>query len=52
MDYDDALDYEPTDDEIKAEIARHGLDWDDFMNEVARPDEGYTGSDVLAWLGY
>ena len=52
MDYDQALDYEVTDQEIKDELARHGQTWSEFTQDVPRPDEGYLGGDVLDWLGY
>lgn len=52
MDYDAALDYEPTDQEIDVELRRHGSNWAEFTRDNPRPVDGYSGADVLNWLGY
>lgn len=37
--------------EARHEIARHGMNWDDFTAECGDSDR-YNGADVLGWLGY
>jgi hypothetical protein len=51
MSYDDAIEAVVTKREAIAEIKDHGLDPQDFFDEVGRKEE-YTGLDVLSWLGY
>jgi hypothetical protein len=51
MSYDDAIESVVTRREAIAEIKAHGLDPQDFFDEVGRKEE-YIGLDVLSWLGY
>ncbi len=57
MDYDEAQDYIPSNDEIDKLIRQHRADPDEFRAEIASGYLEYvhtpiTGGDVLAWLGY
>jgi len=51
MSYDDAIEATVTRREAMREIKAHGLDPQDFFDEVGRKEE-YIGLDVLSWLGY
>ena len=53
MSIEQVFDEEPTVSRAEArhEIARHGLDWQDFTAECGDSVE-YNGADVLGWLGY
>lgn len=48
---EDAMEAEVTKAEAKAEIKKHKLEWNDFIEEVG-DKELYSGSEVLEWLGY
>jgi hypothetical protein len=37
--------------EVKRERARHGLRWQDFVDDVGEKSM-YTGEEILNWLGY
>ena len=52
MDYEQAKEYTPTRTELEREIRQHGADPQEFYREVREPKHGYTGADVLVWLGY
>jgi hypothetical protein len=49
--YDEAVDMIVTQKEARAEVKRHGGDWEDFVADVGDKPT-YTGEEVLAWLGY
>ena len=51
MSFDDAIEAVVTKREAIAEIKAHGLDPQEFFDEVGRKEE-YVGLDVLSWLGY
>lgn len=51
MSYDDAIEATVTKREAIAEIKAHGLDPQDFFDEVGKKEE-YIGLEVLSWLGY
>ena len=51
MSYDDAIAATVTKREAIAEIKAHGLDPQDFFDEVGKKEE-YIGLEVLSWLGY
>jgi len=49
--YEEAVEAEVSADEARREIEKHGLEWQDFLNDVGMKDL-YTGQEVLDWLGY
>tara|TARA_R110002167_G_scaffold87625_2_gene236636 strand:+ start:1435 stop:1599 length:165 start_codon:yes stop_codon:yes gene_type:complete len=49
--YEDALEITLTAVQVKREIEKHSLSFNDFINEVG-DKESYKGSEVLNWLGY
>jgi hypothetical protein len=49
--YEEAVEAEVTADQARREIEKHGLEWQDFLNDVGMKDL-YTGQEVLDWLGY
>ena len=51
MTYEEALVINVTKSEALAEIRKHGIDPNEFLEEVG-DREDYAGADVLAWLGY
>lgn len=51
MDYEDAIESTVSRKEAMQEIARHSLDWEDFIREEG-DEETYPGKVVLDWLGY
>ena len=51
MTYDEAIETIVTRGEAAAEIAAHGIDFSEFVEEYGDREE-YRGADVLAWLGY
>ena len=50
MSFDDAIEAVVTKREAIAEIKAHGLDPQEFFDEVGRKED-YIGLDVLSWLG-
>jgi len=50
MDFQEAMDYEPTRAEATRELEKHGATWGDFVAETG--NEKPTGQDILNWLGY
>jgi hypothetical protein len=51
MTYDEAIEATITKREALAEIKAHGIDPEEFLEEMGNHDI-YAGADVLAWLGY
>ena len=51
MTYEQAIEAVVTRREAIDEIAAHGLDFSDFVEEYGNREE-YQGADVLDWLGY
>lgn len=51
MTYVEALETTISQTVARREVENHGLDWQDFIDEVGNRAE-YLGSDVLNWLGY
>jgi hypothetical protein len=51
MTYEEALVINVTKSEALAEIRKHGIDPNEFLEEMGDHDT-YAGADVLAWLGY
>lgn len=51
MTYEQAIEATVTRDEALAEIAAHGIDFSEFVEEYGDREE-YEGADVLGWLGY
>ena len=51
MTYEEALVINVTKAEALAEIRKHGIDPNEFLEEVGDREE-YAGADVLGWLGY
>jgi hypothetical protein len=51
MTYDEAIETAVTKLEALAEIEKHGIDPEDFLEDMGNHDT-YAGADVLAWLGY
>ena len=51
MTYEQAIEIAVTKAEALAEIRKHGIDPDEFLEEMG-DHEDYAGADVLAWLGY
>jgi hypothetical protein len=51
MTYDEATEATVTKLEALAEIEKHGIDPEEFLEEMGNHDI-YSGADVLAWLGY
>jgi len=50
--YEEAKQFDDiTKEEAVREIENHGLEPNDFFNEVGHA-EPYTGEEVLGWLGY
>ena len=49
--YEEAMEAEVSADEARREIEKHGLSWQDFLNDVGMKDM-YIGQEVLDWLGY
>jgi hypothetical protein len=49
--YEEAVEAEVSADEARREIEKHGLEWQEFLNDVGMKDL-YTGQEVLDWLGY
>ena len=52
MDYEEAMEYRPSKQEVDAEIRKHGLDPEDFWGGYYGQPSEVTGGDVLDWLGY
>ena len=52
MDYEEALEYRPTEAEVNEEIRKHGLDPEDFWGSYYGQPSEVTGEQVLGWLGY
>lgn len=40
-----------TPNEARAEIEKHNMEWQDFLDDVGMKDT-YTGEEILGWLGY
>lgn len=51
MNQDEAWLANVTREQARSEIARHHCDWHTFIAEVG-DKPGYTGAEVLSWLGY
>lgn len=51
MTYEQAIDATVTKREALAEVEAHGVDPEEFLEELGNRDT-YAGADVLAWLGY
>ena len=51
MTYEEALEITVTQSEAIAEIRKHGIDSNEFLEEMGCRDT-YAAADVLAWLGY
>jgi hypothetical protein len=51
MTYDEAIEATVTKAEAFAEIRKHGIDPNEFLEEMG-DRETYAGGDVLSWLGY
>jgi hypothetical protein len=51
MPYEEALEATVSAQEARDEIKAHGLDFEDFADEVGWREE-YEGAEVLAWIGY
>ena len=50
--YDEAMaGFEVTKEEARREVEKHGIDWEEFVDEMGRID-CYDSAEVLAWLGY
>ena len=50
--YDEAMaGFEVTEKEARREVEKHGIDWQEFVEEMGRRD-CYDSAEVLAWLGY
>ncbi|MES2187975.1 MAG: hypothetical protein V4505_25715 [Pseudomonadota bacterium] len=51
MDYEEATEATVSRAEAKREIAKHGCDFAEFLDDVG-DRTAYNGGQVLAWLGY
>jgi hypothetical protein len=51
MTYEQAIEITVTKSAALAEIRKHGIDPNEFLEEMG-DRETYAGADVLAWLGY
>lgn len=50
--YDEAMaGFEVSETEARREVEKHGIDWQEFVEEMGRRD-CYDSAEVLAWLGY
>lgn len=50
--YDEAMaGFEVSEKEARREVEKHGIDWQEFVEEMGRKDY-YDSAEVLAWLGY
>jgi hypothetical protein len=51
MTYEEALTINVTKAQALAEIRKHGIDPNEFLEDMG-DHEDYDGAEVLAWLGY
>lgn len=52
MSYEDAMEMDDiSPEDARREIARHKLDWSEFVKDVGQKPK-YTGAEILGWLGY
>ena len=50
MDYENAIEYTPTNEEICIELKKHGITVDEFLADFG--NKQVTGKQLLDWLGY
>ena len=52
MTYEEAMEgYDISAKQARAEVLAHGIDWEEFVEEVGRKSV-YKSNEVLEWLGY
>ena len=51
MNYSEALEASISIHDAKEEVLRHGLSWQDFLQDIGEKEE-YLGEEILNWIGY
>ena len=51
MNYSEALEASISINDAREEVIRHGLNWQDFLQDIGEKEE-YLGEEILNWLGY
>ena len=51
MNYSEALEASISINDAREEVIRHGLNWQDFLQDIGEKEE-YLGEEILNWRGY